>query len=382
MRMLVACDAFKGALTAHEACAAVAAGLGAAWPGCDIDLMPVADGGEGSLGVLEAVFARREVLGVMDACGAPLRADVGLAPGEVLVESAQAVGWQVPGAQPWRFGSAGVGVMVAQAVDLLGGQGVVHLALGGSRTVDGGLGFLQALGARALDCAGRDVAPGLTGLLSLAALDVAPAWQRLGGVSLRVWCDVQSPLLGAGGAALYMAQKGLDDVGVRAATAALERFAALAEAKSGVSVGERPGGGAAGGLGAAALLLDGALVSGADEVLRRVDAEERVRRATWVWGGEGRVDGQSGAGKAMMALARLCRRQARPLVLFCGEDAGGEALLAEGVCAVFPIGPGPRSLDVALSATRGDLQRCATQVLRVLKWGCGGASIESCNGGS
>ena len=159
-------------------------------------------------------------------------------------------------------------------------------------------------------------------------------------------------------------------------------FAALAEAKSGVSVGERPGGGAAGGLGAAALLLDGALVSGADEVLRRVDAEERVRRATWVWGGEGRVDGQSGAGKAMMALARLCRRQARPLVLFCGEDAGGEALLAEGVCAVFPIGPGPRSLDVALSATRGDLQRCATQVLRVLKWGCGGASIESCNGGS
>lgn len=279
----------KGVLAPREAAVLLAAGLRRV-EGVDAEELPVADGGEGTLSVLHfALGGVWRTAAVSDALGRPVAADWLLLPdGTAVVESAQAIGLPQLGDEldPLRATSRGLGeLLLATLADK---PASILVCLGGSATVDGGVGMRA----------------------------VAGAWLR--DVQLRVACDVRNPLLGERGAArAFGPQKGAD-----AATVELleERLASLEEL---APYRDLPGAGAAGGLGAAFAALGAELEAGAELVLDLIGFDERVRGADLVVTGEGKVDATTFEGKAPGAVLRRCERLGVPCELFGGLVAEG-----------------------------------------------------------
>ena len=381
-RVLVAPDKLKGSLCAADAGRLIREGLAAGCPDVRCDVMPLADGGEGTLDVLVgADGGSTEVVQARDPLGRWVRARLGLSrDGQAaIIESAEACGlWRVPPEQraPLLATSIGVGDLVQEALGR--GRSRLYLGLGGSATVDAGLGLLAGLGARFLDPRGEPLALERWGTTAagtarvesslaefaqaLAAIDVQPARDRLAGAELVGLCDVAAPLLGA---LRYAPQKGADHASLAALATALRAIAAAAPPALG-HLAELPGAGAAGGLGWAIALLGGRLVSGADHVLDAVHASARMQGVSLVVGAEGRVDEQTLEGKAMLALGRRARAAGVRCVILCGSLEATPAVLAalhrEGFDAVLPLLRD--GLDVAQAmAQAGPLLRARAEEL-------------------
>jgi glycerate kinase len=379
-RYLVAPAAFKGSLRAAEAARAIALGLAEADPAAEVDLLPLADGGEGTL---EALLAARGgelcEATVRDPLGRPVAAHYALlSDGSAVVESAQACGLlrlRSDELDPRRASTHGVGDLVRAA--LRHSPRRLLVGLGGSATVDGGAGMLQALGARLLDAQGEDLASGGAALTRLCGIDLTGLDPLLKTVEIVVLCDVRSPLLGAHGARLYMGQKGADPGTEAELEAGLRRLADVARAALGLDLATLEGAGAAGGLGAGLALLGGRRVSGGQWILEELRADSRLAACDVALGGEGRIDEQSLEGKAMLGLARRARAAGKPLLLFCGSH-GAELsrLYAEGVTAVFPIVRGATSEAEAMARAFELLRETAREVGQDL------VSCLPCGGGS
>jgi glycerate 2-kinase len=369
-RLLVAPCSFKGSLGPVQAARAIADGLGEAMPGAELELCPLADGGEGTLEVLlELLGAERREARVSDPLGRPVNAAWGWLAEErtALIESAQAAGLPLLDARerdPLRCSTFGVGQLVRAALDA--GARRVFIGLGGTGTVDGGTGLLQALGVSLKAADGRDLDGCGAALEQLCALDGALADPRLRETELIALCDVASPLLGPRGTRLYMAQKGATPALSDRLEAGLYRLAAAAAA-AGRDVRGEPGGGAAGGLGAALMWLGASYESGSGFVFERVGLAERVGRCDLVIGGEGRVDDQSLEGKPLGELARLARSHGRPFLALCGSRADELRRVHEaGVSAVMGIVPGPASEAEAMRCAGANLSAAARQLGRLL----------------
>jgi glycerate kinase len=365
VKVLVAPCSFKGSLSPTEAARAIDAGFREGFPGAATRCLPIADGGEGTLEVLGAAGLSRASARTLDALGRTVPAEIGFFPdGSAVVESAQACGlWRLAREErdPMRASSVGVGMLLDAA--LARGARRLLVGLGGSATVDGGLGMLEALGARALDGAGVPVPRGGAGLARLQHLDLAPVRARLRGVDLVALCDVLSPLLGPRGARMYMAQKGVSPAEEDALEAGLVRLAEVALRDYGLDLRDLAGAGAAGGLGAALALCGARLVSGGEAVLDALGVREAVAGSDLVLGGEGRVDEQTLAGKAIAALAGATRAVRRPLLVFCGSvGAGREALARAGITAVFPLVRGPVDEEEAIGRASELLRAAAREV--------------------
>ncbi len=351
MRVLVAPAAFKGSLRPREAAEAIARGFRRASPRFRIALCPLADGGDGTLEVLlSARGGRLRTAAVEDPLGRPVEAEWGLLDGTAVIEMARAAGLVLLAPEerdPLKASTYGVGQLVLAALN----EGVreIWLGLGGSATVDGGAGFLQALGVRLLDARGRPIPKGGAGLAKLAALDLSSADPRVKRTRIVALCDVRSPLLGPRGARLYMPQKGATPEQCEALERNLAHFAEVALRDAGIDVREIPGAGAAGGLGAALALLGAELVSGSEFIAEELGLEGRVRECDLVVGGEGQIDPQTLEGKGILQLARLAKAHRKPLVVLCGSRSGGlSSLHRVGITAVFSIVPGPADLEDAL----------------------------------
>lgn len=382
-------DSFKGSASSEEVEAWLAEGMRAAVPELDIIEIPVADGGEGTMGAFRSALGgevRRVAVsgpfgGMRDAAylavGAGGNALEGPGAPLAVIEMAQAAGIA---ASPCTNDSAltattrGVGELLLAAV--AAGARTVCVGLGGSATTDGGAGMLQALGARLLDGAGNEVGPGLAGLRDVASIDLSPALDALAGVKIRVLSDVRSPLVGARGAVrVFGPQKGLG-TGLgqeereellsacdRSMAVYAGRLTAARDALDGTrlqvaapgarpkSLGGVPGAGAAGGLGAAFLALGAELASGVDALLDLVEFDELARGARAVVTGEGSIDAQTAEGKVPAGVARRAKRVRADLPVYavCGSRAAdlGSAYAA-GIDAVLPIGKGPQSLEEAI----------------------------------
>jgi glycerate kinase len=358
--VVVAPDSFTGSLPAHEAAAAVEAGLRDAAAAAELDLevrvRPVADGGEGTVEVvLSAGWVRRERT-VTGPTGAPVRAAYALSPDgssprTAVVELAAASGLgRLPGGRPdpRHATTFGTGELVAAALD----EQVERLVLGigGSATTDGGTGLAAALGARFLDAAGRPLPPGGVALTDLAAVDLRHLDPRLRGTEVVVACDVDNPLTGPHGAAhVYGPQKGASPDDVAALDAALSRLAQVLRRDLGVDVDRVPGAGAAGGVGAGALAFLGArLTPGIDLLLDLVGFDRALDGAALVVTGEGSFDAQSLAGKAPVGVARRARAAGVPVLVLAGRvelDGADRARLAglgiEAVHALLDVEPDP-----------------------------------------
>ncbi|OHX06466.1 hypothetical protein BFV98_27530 [Micromonospora sp. WMMB235] len=327
MRVLLCPDKFAGTLSAPDVAAAVADGWRDVAPGDDLLARPLADGGPGFVDVLAgALGGRRVPVPTVDPLGRPAAGEILLTDdGTAYLESAQACGLHLLTAaerDPKATTSYGLGLLVAAAVEA--GARTVVVGLGGSATNDGGAGMLVPLGVTPLDGAGRALPYGGAALAEVAALDGEP---RLRGATLVAATDVDNPLLGLHGASsVFGPQKGADRAGVLLLDAALTRWAeVLTERLPGCpsGLGALPGGGAAGGLGAAVLALGGRCESGIGLVTRAVGLDAELDAADLVITGEGSFDHQSLRGKVVAGVAGAARDRGVPCVVLAGRVSTG-----------------------------------------------------------
>jgi glycerate kinase len=358
MKIVVAPDTFKGALSASGVARAMAAGVRAVWPEAEVVLRPMADGGEGTLAALAAsCLGTERTASVVGPLGEPRQAGWWRAAdgGWAVVELARASGLGGPGRvqhlQPLRASTAGTGQLLAAAAR--SGVPRLVLAVGGSATVDGGVGALAALGFELLDAQGAAV-PAWPDALHRIAEVVPPVDRVL--PELEIWCDVDNPLCGPEGAAVvYGPQKGADAAAVAVLEAGLEHWGACLSRCFGRDPRSLPMAGAAGGIaGGLWAALGARLVPGFDAVATAVGLHAAVRGADLVLTGEGRLDAQTRRGKVAAGLLAVCEA---PLWVFAGQvTPAAEAWLAKQA-AVFPIADGPRTLNESLAETSALLER-------------------------
>ncbi len=371
MRVVIAPDKFKGSLSAADAAAAMARGVTRACPGASLDLVPMADGGEGTVDALVAATAGsvREVV-VTGPRGEPVRARFGLS-GDgrtAVIEMAAASGLVlVPPEQrnPLVATTRGTGELILAAIS--SGARRLIVGIGGSATNDGGAGLGQALGFRLLDEEGRDLQPGGGNLGKLSRIDSSGRTHDLDGIDVAVACDVTNPLCGPSGAsAVYGPQKGADAKMVETLERSLAHFAMVVDRDLGAAIKDLPGSGAAGGLGGGLVAFAGGkLAPGIELVIKAVGLEARLAQADLCLTGEGSLDGQSAFGKTAVGVARLARSLHCPTLALAGSiGSGASAVLDQGIDAYFSICPGPIDLEEAVAQAAELLERATEQVVR------------------
>ena len=370
MRILVAPDSFKGSLSARQAAQAIARGVSRACPDCQVRQLPIADGGEGTLDALLAGAGGRDLqVTVRGPLGDPVTAHLGiLQNGNIaVVEMAQASGLTlIPAEQrnPLLTSSFGTGELIRAALDH--GCREIVVTIGGSATVDGGMGMLAALGARFLDQGGVELEPIGQSLPEVATVDLAQFDPRLAQCSVRIASDVTNPLCGPLGAApVFGPQKGATPEMVAYLARGLERFAVATERATGFQVATLPGAGAAGGVGAALMsYARGQMNSGVQVVLDTLDVDQYLRDTDLIITGEGRMDGQTAQGKAPTGIAKRGLRYGCKTIALVGSIAPGyEAVYEQGISAVFPIVNRPMTLDQAMAEAAILLTDCAARVV-------------------
>lgn len=376
MKIVIAPDSFKESLSAAAVAAALAEGLRRVLPQVEVVMVPMADGGEGTLDALTSVAGARLVRAkVSNALGTPIMARYGILADQcsAILEVAEVIGLaNIPPAQrsPLATSSYGVGEMMRACLD--GGLRRVVVGLGGSATVDGGAGMLQALGARFFDGAGVELPVPLTGrgLADIATVDLSALDARLADLEVDIACDVDNPLCGpTGAAAVFGPQKGASPSDVTRLDHGLRRLFDLLQDVYGRQVAECAGAGAAGGLGAALLLaLHGNLRPGVEMVMEATALKEAISGALVVVTGEGRVDEQTLFGKAPAGVARLARSLGVPVIAVGGSLAAVERLRQSGLFdAIEAAVSRPCSMPEALRDARFNLVEAGIRIGMWLK---------------
>lgn len=382
MKIVIAPQALKGSLEAPDVARAIAQGLQRVWPQAECILLPVADGGEGTVRTLvEATGGQiisanvtgplgKEVEGFFGMLGTPVGA--GEAPTAV-IEMAAAAGLPlVPETQrdPRSATTRGVGELIRLALDH--GCRRLIIGIGGSATNDGGAGMAQALGAALLDEQGAKLPAGGSALARLNHISIAHLDQRLSNIETLVACDVTNPLCGPEGAsAVYGPQKGATPAMVQELDAALAHYAEVIRRDLNKDVRDVPGAGAAGGLGAGLLaFLNARLLPGAPLILDALRLNDHLRGATFVLTAEGRLDQQTAYGKAVAAVAARAQAQGVRVIALAGSlGPGYETLYQHGIDALLPIPDAPMPLQQAQARAAELLAAAAERAARLITIG-------------
>jgi len=323
MKVVIALDSFKGSLTAMRACSIVAETIESVLTETEAVLKPMADGGEGTAAALMAARQGQWIEQKVTGPAPSMQVDAGFVwlPAErtAVVEMASASGLELLGEQqrnPLYTTTYGTGQLIDAAIRH--GAGRILLGVGGSATVDGGVGAALALGWRFLDEQGRDIPLGGAGLNRIG--EIAPPSEPLE-VFVDVLCDVDSPLCGPHGAArIYGPQKGATPEMVETLDAGLAHLATQVREQLGTEIAKIPGAGAAGGLAAGAVaFLDARLVSGVEVAMDEIRLREAVADADWVVTGEGCFDQQSLRGKVVSGVVRVAREGGARVAVLAGR---------------------------------------------------------------
>jgi len=364
-------------LSGAKAAEAIARGLRRAIPGVQAVPFPLSDGGEGLTETLVAgVGGRVRAVPATGPLGGAVTGFYGLLEGEhsgwAVVEVAATSGLTlVPpdGNHPDTATTRGTGEILRAAMDA--GIRNIIVGLGGSATVDGGAGLLQALGARLLDREGRELGPGGLELLRLSELDLSGLHPAVAETRFVAACDVQNPLCGPRGASrVFGPQKGAGPDLVDRLDLALGRWARLLSETTGVDVRDLPGAGAAGGLGGGlAAALGARLRSGVDMVLEMVNLREHLRGCSLVITGEGRLDSQTGFGKVPHGVGRMARLQGIPVIAMVGSLEDHFTCDGTYFDAILPILPQPMTLADALARAETHLTESAMRLGEILRLG-------------
>lgn len=367
-KILIAPGAFKHCLGAAGVADAIEVGLRRSGMTAELLKVPIADGGNGTVDAWLAQGGERVSMVVKGPLGAPVTAEYGLLPDgqTAVIEMALASGVElVPDDQlnPLLTDTWGTGQLLQHALE----RGVRRfiIGMGGSATVDGGMGALQALGVRLLNANGDPIERGNAGLADLATVDASELDARWQGTEIIIASDVENPTLGdTGAAAVFGPQKGATPDTIPILEANLRHFFTLVVEQHGVDVRELVGGGAAGALSAGLIaFLGGRIVSGIDLLLDHNHFVDHLADASLVVTGEGRMDEQTVYGKGPIGVARLAKEHGVPTVALVGGLQTNDALLHEaGLQAVLPVVNEPMSLADALANGRDLIEQSALRL--------------------
>ena len=370
MKILIAPNAFKNSLDAVAAAQAICRGLQQSRLACECLQQPIADGGDGMLTVmLSQEGGERCRVRVDDPLGRPVEAEYGLLKGgkTAVIEMAEASGIRLLKTEelnPMKASSYGTGQLISAALDA--GAEEIVIGIGGSATVDLGLGMAQALGVRLIDEEGRSVSGGGEGLQQLQAIDMKGLDERIKSTRIIITCDVTNVLMEA--PSVFGPQKGADENMVRQLESEFARVGKMIELSLGKNIVETRHGGAAGGLGAALhAFLNAELVNGTDYLLSRTGFHQALSEADVVITAEGALDVQTQAGKGPFYVANAARKQRKPVFMLAGsipEDYSQDKYSVYDV--VLPIGARPASLKEAIMDTDANLERTALQIGNML----------------
>ncbi len=372
MKIVIAPDSFKESLSAYEAALAVAKGFERVFPDAVYDLVPMADGGEGTVDAMVQATGGTSVFEqVTGPLGQPVDTKFGLM-GDgttAVIEMASASGLPLvrpDQRNPMLTTTYGTGQLIRSALDR--GVKKIILGIGGSATVDGRAGAVQALGAKLLDRDGKNIVPGGRGLKSLARIDLTDLDPRIAATQILVASDVDNPLTGPKGAArVFGPQKGATQEMLTVLDENLKHYASVIRDQMGIDIENTPGAGAAGGLGAAMIAFCGAkLESGSSLVARTVGLPDRLRGASLCVTGEGRIDSQSTGGKVCYRVAEFAQKENVPTIALVGSIGAGSEKNIPPLTAYFSIVNRPMELGDAIHLADELMTQLAEQVARTL----------------
>ena len=366
-------DSFKGTMSSSEICALMKEQILRHFPDCQVESIPVADGGEGTVECfIEAMNGVRHTLTVKgpfmeDITGFYATVDGGRT---AIIEMAAAASLpMVAGREdPKRTTTYGVGELIKDAVSR--GCKKIVVGLGGSCTNDMGVGAAAGAGALFYDADGKSFVPTGATLSQIAKIDVAPLRAMLGDVEIVAMCDIDNPLYGESGAAyVFSPQKGASPETVKFLDDNLKACAATVKSELGVDVADLPGAGAAGGMGAGMVAFFGAnLKAGIDTVLDTVNFEHIAADADMIITGEGRIDSQSLRGKVVIGIAQRAKEINVPVVAIVGDIGDNmEPAYELGVTAIYSINRVAVPFSVAKHRSKSDLALTVDTLMRTLK---------------
>ncbi|MAE80731.1 MAG: glycerate kinase [Chloroflexi bacterium] len=358
-KVVIAPQGFKESLSGMEIAEAMSLGVKRVWPDAETVLIPVADGGDGTLQALvDSSGGQVRTASVENAIGHPIVAEWGALGNATtaVIEVANAVGLArlSPDERDVRNASTfGIGQIFTEALDA--GFSNFIIGVGGSATNDGGAGMIQAMGGILTDKNGEELPRGGIALSRLASIDISSMDPRMHTADIVVACDVNNPLCGPRGAsAIFGPQKGATFQDVQELDAALANYAEVIAKDLHADVAEIPGAGASGGLGAGLMgFFDARLRLGADIVLEAVSIEEHLKDAELVIVGEGQFDRSTVFNKSPVAVAQRAKNRGTPVIGIAGSlGAGFREVHQHGIDAVFSLVNRPMSLKAAMEDTK------------------------------
>ena len=376
MKILIAPDSYKNALSAPGVAKALRKGLLKVLPEAEITVVPMADGGEGTMeSLIEATQGSFVHVRVHDPLMREVDASFGITGdgNTAIIEMASASGIQLicpEERDPWITSSYGTGELIRAALDR--GCHTILIGIGGSATNDGGMGMARALGMEFTQVDGKPVSEGGGALGDVNRIDTSGLDPKVKNADIIVACDVTNPLTGPEGASqVYGPQKGAGDAMVNKLDGNLAHFAGIIREQLDLDVEYIPGAGAAGGLGAGMLAFLGArLLEGFPVIAGMLGLEDKIRAADLVITGEGKLDAQTRFGKTPFGVGEIARRNGKPVIAVAGAIGEGAEILYKDVFkAMFSILDGPIPLEEAIDRTPELLEKAGEKIGRLLKTG-------------
>lgn len=374
MKILIASDSYKHCLSSKKVGECLKEGILKALPDAEITVMPVADGGEGTVDALvDALEGQFHEAGVHGPLIKPVTARFGTIYNgtTAVIEMSSASGIELLNEgdlNPLKTTTIGTGELILKALDL--GCKRIVVGLGGSATNDAGAGMLQALGVKLLDKRGKEIPVGGGSLSQLTEIDLTGLDPRIDDTEIVLASDVQNPLTGKNGATyVYGPQKGAGEKEIEILDKNLDHFADLTLKTTGKDLRDQPGAGAAGGIGFGFMaFLDADLRNGFELISEMNNLEEAVADCDLVITGEGKIDFQTRFGKTPFGVATLAGKYDKPVIGFAGTlGKGYETLLDEGFDALFSITDSPMSLEKSILNASTLLKNAGRNVAALVK---------------
>ena len=374
-KIVLAFDSFKGSVSACEISESLTEMIHRWWPQCEVCSFPIADGGEGTTQVIErCIPVRRFTCSVHGSLMEKVTASyIVTQDGQAVIEMASANGLPLLPQEkqnPMETTTIGTGELIADALDH--GYRSFVIGLGGSATNDAGIGVMHALGVRFLDNKRRLLDPIGRNLGRIAYIDRTGIRPELTDSHFVLACDVKNPFFGEQGAAYVFApQKGADVEQVSYLDDGLRKYAACLLRETGIDISVLPGAGAAGGMGGGLIpFLNAELKSGIDIILEMLAFDKVLNNADVVLTGEGKIDLQTGMGKALSGVIKYAHEANVPVVGFGGSVEETEKLNDLGFTALFSIQPSPITINEAMlkSTALRNLKQSVLQVLRLMNF--------------
>jgi glycerate kinase len=372
MKIVIAPDSFKGSLSALEAAKSIQRGIKNVDDGIETVIVPMADGGEGTVqSLIDASGGEIVELTVHDPLFREIKSFYGIMGDGVtaVIEMAAASGLPLLKPEernPIKTTTYGTGELIKDALNR--GCRNFIIGLGGSATNDGGCGMARALGVKFFDDKGRETGQGGGELSKIRSIDLSGIDQRIRNAVFTAACDVDNPLCGANGAsAVYGPQKGASEKEVIILDQGLNHFSQMVKQQLNLDIRNVPGSGAAGGLGAGVMIfLNATLERGITIVTRTARLKEKTMGADLVITGEGRIDFQTAFGKTPFGVAQIAKEKNIPVIAIAGSlGEGSKTLYEKGFDGVFSIINKPMSLQDAIDNAAELLENAAENIIRL-----------------